>query len=371
MVQNLKDTLRNVRGRWVKTSCLFLWLSAVGWLLFTFTRTIKLQEFQNLPNTVEYTIELKKYQSIAHFPRGVLSLPGPRELLHLKDFKFYNSKLNVCKSKNSLVLALVHTAPNHFVHRKIIRSTWGSVHHFRNLTFNVAFLLGQTNRRLQSRINQEMKQHCDIIQGSFVDSYRNLSYKHMMGYKWAMEFCPNAIMIFKVDDDVYVDSFQILNFLYSTFGLKPFNILACSVISSGTLTHRSGKWGVSRSEFSFDMYPEYCSGMGYFVSLDIVKDILAASRYAPFFWIDDIFVTGLVAEVLNLNRLPINAHTSDRPEEMTKWLRQGKGPSPYMLGLISPHNGMEILAALWNKTTIRANNYTGNLYIKNNPKYLC
>ncbi|XP_076343417.1 UDP-GalNAc:beta-1,3-N-acetylgalactosaminyltransferase 1-like [Tachypleus tridentatus] len=280
MIQDLKNILMNLRGRWVKTSYIFLWLSTMGWLLFIYTRTIKIQEFQNLANTMDYTIEIKKYQSSVHFPRGVLSLPGPSELLHLKDFRFHNSKLNACESKNPLVLALVHSAPNHFVHRKIIRRTWGSVRHFRNFTFNVAFLLGQTNRRLQSRIYQEMKQYCDIIQGSFVDSYRNLSYKHMMGYKWVMEFCPSAIMIFKVDDDVYVDSFQVLNFLSSTFGLKPFNILACSVMSSGTLTHRKGKWGVTRSEFSFDMYPEYCSGMGYFAFWTLLK-IFSQQVYMP------------------------------------------------------------------------------------------
>ncbi|XP_013773664.1 beta-1,3-galactosyltransferase 5-like [Limulus polyphemus] len=316
-----------LRCKSLKIRYFFLWVSAMGGFLFTFTGTRRRPE---LPNIIGDTLQLNEYRSNIHFPRSVLSEPSPMELLHLKDFKFVYNSTKICREKPPFILVLVHTAPNHFIHRKLIRNTWGSIRHIHNVTISIGFLLGETDQRLQSRIRQEKDQHHDIIQGSFVDSYRNLSLKHIMGYKWATEFCPKATFILKLDDDVYVDTFQIVRFLLFTFGRSPTSVLACSVVSAGTLPHRNGKWGVTRKEFSFDTYPEYCSGMGYFVTLDIARDILAASKRLPFFWVDDIFVTGIVAEALDLSRLPINAHTSDRPEDMINWLKQGKGPSPYI-----------------------------------------
>ena len=42
---------------------------------------------------------------------------------------------------------------------------------------------------LQEEIEKENSEHHDIIQGDFVDSYRNLSYKNIMGKLWVSEFC--------------------------------------------------------------------------------------------------------------------------------------------------------------------------------------
>ncbi|XP_076360401.1 beta-1,3-galactosyltransferase 5-like [Tachypleus tridentatus] len=343
-----------LRCKAVKIRYFFLWVSAMGGFLFTLTGTRRRPELQNV---IDDTLQLNEYHSNVHFPRNVLSQLSLKELLHLKDFTFVHNATKICREGPPFILVLVHTAPNHFIHRKLIRNTWGSIRHFHNVTISVGFLLGETDRRLQSRIREESNQYHDIIQGSFVDSYRNLSLKHLMGYKWATEFCPKATFIFKLDDDVYVDAFQVVKFLIFTFGLSPTSVLACSVVSAGTLPQRNGKWSVTRKEYSFDTYPEYCSGMGYIVSMDIVRDILAASKRLPFFWVDDIFVTGIVAEALGLSRLPINAHTSDRPEDMINWLKQGKGPSPYMLGLISPRDRIERTELLWNKTLINYNFY--------------
>ena len=42
---------------------------------------------------------------------------------------------------------------------------------------------------LQEEIERENSEHHDIIQGDFVDTYRNLSYKNIMGKLWVSEFC--------------------------------------------------------------------------------------------------------------------------------------------------------------------------------------
>ena len=64
----------------------------------------------------------------------------------------------------------------------------------------------------------------DILQGSFVDSYRqwpkkhgkkqwssskslnrNLSYKAILGHLWISSNCPEADLVVKADDDFFID----------------------------------------------------------------------------------------------------------------------------------------------------------------------
>ena len=50
------------------------------------------------------------------------------------------------------------------------------------------------------------------MQGNFLDTYYNLTYKSVMGHLWVSEFCRQAELVVKTDDDIYVD-------LYGAFSL--------------------------------------------------------------------------------------------------------------------------------------------------------
>ena len=52
----------------------------------------------------------------------------------------------------------------------------------------------------------------DLVQGNFLDTYYNLTYKSVMGHLWVSEFCRQAELVVKTDDDIYVD-------LYGAFSL--------------------------------------------------------------------------------------------------------------------------------------------------------
>ena len=57
---------------------------------------------------------------------------------------------------------------------------------------------------LQNVINKENEAYHDIVQGDFVDHYKNLSYKAIMGKLWVSEFCEQAEFVVKTDDDMYI-----------------------------------------------------------------------------------------------------------------------------------------------------------------------
>ena len=55
---------------------------------------------------------------------------------------------------------------------------------------------------------------------------------------------------------------------------------------------RHGKWGIPMEELPDDLYPPYCSGMGYVFSTDVAVALYHVSFYVKFFWVDDAFISG-------------------------------------------------------------------------------
>ena len=64
------------------------------------------------------------------------------------------------------------------------------------------------------QLNFESTDHGDLVQGSFTDSYRNLTYKNVMGLLWVTQFCSHAQYIVKTDDDMFLDMFEIWFLIY-------------------------------------------------------------------------------------------------------------------------------------------------------------
>ena len=91
----------------------------------------------------------------------------------------------------------------------MIRDTWGNPD-IPDINTRLVFLLGATDdTNLQKSISEESSAHGDIVQGEFLDTYHNLSYKAIMGNLWVSEFCEQAEFVVKTDDDMFVDLFEV------------------------------------------------------------------------------------------------------------------------------------------------------------------
>ena len=89
--------------------------------------------------------------------------------------------------------------------REDIRQTWGRPT-ILGVNTRLVFLLGEPhNPPDQDLLVSESAKYGDIIQGSFLDSYQNLTYKNIMGKVWVSEFCSQAEFVIKTDDDTYID----------------------------------------------------------------------------------------------------------------------------------------------------------------------
>ena len=85
--------------------------------------------------------------------------------------------------KNTKIVCIVHSALNHHEKRTIIRKTWSQASEdLSNL--KTVFVLGTSTVKSDVKgIYLEADEYKDILMGDFIDSYRNLSYKNILGNK--------------------------------------------------------------------------------------------------------------------------------------------------------------------------------------------
>jgi len=319
------------------------------------------------------------------------------DILDFQDFQWVTSPVNKCgKSDNKhgdsdgklYLLVLVNSTPENFKQRNLIRETWGSVRKFRGWRVRVLFLLGQAvgskkdewvgNSVLKSRslhhhqsffksssiastsfeaestnklIALESHLHTDIVQGNFLDTDRNSTYKHVMGYKWVQENCHEnpPKFVLKTDDNVFVEMYHLLNFVSAVYGPNPGPSLVCDVVPAGTVPRkRGGHTGFLKQE----LYPKYCSGSAYLITPSLMSKFLKATMEVSPLWQDDymykhhnnhndndgdvyidtnVYMTGLVRDHLNVSPFYLNLRYTYELDRANRWLRNNNNiPLPFI-----------------------------------------
>lgn len=222
-------------------------------------------------------------------------LNDPYVNLHKFEYKISNEF--ACNS-DVLAVIMVNSSPGKVKERTAIRETWGSVRYYLGATVVTMFMLAKTNDiKLQADIEKESQTYQDIVQGNFIDSYRNLTYKTVMGLHWVRTYCNRTKFALKVDDDTMVDVYHLVTFLLqkSPDG-NVNNFLYCSVYKNqGPVRRSSDKWFVPNHEYPYAKYPPYCEGFAYIMSNDVTRYLYETSAKVKFYWIDDVYITGLVA----------------------------------------------------------------------------
>jgi hypothetical protein len=210
-------------------------------------------------------------------------------------------------SANQSVFIALISAPYHFKERNDIRETW-LVHLKSALEKNLlgmarfGFFLGQTkNDSIQKRIKEESQKHGDIIQIDMDDSYRNLTLKGIAVLNWVRQHCAKVDLVFKVDDDVYVNVHNLVHFVrsnyqsnnslfgYGNFGFYPIRMEL-------GYSEDYAKWDMTFEEYPWSYYPNYVNGPAYFMHASVVVPLLAASQTTPLIPFEDVFLTGMCTE---------------------------------------------------------------------------
>ncbi|KAH7951637.1 lactosylceramide 1,3-N-acetyl-beta-D-glucosaminyltransferase [Rhipicephalus sanguineus] len=216
------------------------------------------------------------------------------ERLYNKPNKYLINQLNVCLSGTPVdYVFFVLSAAHHTEQRTIIRRTWveEALRCSRN---RVLFIFGKpSTAELQSALEFESRQYGDIVQGDFWDTYRNLSLKVVMMLRWALDHCPQARFLVKMDDDSFPNLSNIYRVMYgqtedSIYG----EIRRGSVVNR----NRNSKWYVSYEEYPRDVAPDFITGGMYVIGGRAVDLLYRATGHVKPFVMEDMFLTGMCAE---------------------------------------------------------------------------
>ncbi|XP_064485590.1 beta-1,3-galactosyltransferase 5-like [Ornithodoros turicata] len=271
----------------------------------------------------------KSVQRCVHDPVPCPRLSYPdRTNDSLIDFKDFKLVLNTkpCTDE-ATVLVLVHSAANHFKERDSIRSSWSAGSGWlKNLSLRVVFFLADVeDASLQALIEHENHFYGDTVQGNFVDSYHNLTYKHIMALRWATTYCPTVPRVIKMDDDIFVHVFNLAKALELTEGMGT-GWIACYVQRQMPVVRSPGsKWRVEESDYPGSFFEDYCSGWAYLTEPATIASIIEESRYRPYFWVDDVHVTGTLARMAGVRLHRTNSFYTTEAQTLAAWADNGEG----------------------------------------------
>ncbi|XP_010865961.1 N-acetyllactosaminide beta-1,3-N-acetylglucosaminyltransferase 2 [Esox lucius] len=237
--------------------------------------------------------------------------------VRLKDFLLYMrcrsyplvvDQPDICRrtpgGESPYLLIAVKSLASHFDRRQAIRESWGRAGVLANKTVVTVFLLGNSTAvdhhpDLSEMLRYENARHRDILQWNYRDTFFNLTIKEVLFLDWMSTRCPGAQYIFKGDDDVFVNTLGVLDFLKGLSGSRAKDLFIGDVITNaGPHRDKKVKYFIPESLF-LGVYPPYAGGGGYLFSGNLTGRLLWASRHVALYPIDDVY-TGMCLRKLGL-----------------------------------------------------------------------
>ncbi|XP_071804775.1 beta-1,3-galactosyltransferase 5-like [Asterias amurensis] len=211
---------------------------------------------------------------------------------HLFNFTIRNQAacFNRSNSNGELFLVLlVKCAPFEKLDREQIRKTWGGVKEVLGRRVLTMFLLGEsTDPIIRKQVQEEDSTYHDLIQEDFIDNYKNLTYKNMMGLKWVSMYCPQNSFVVSVDADMVINIVTLVKRLST----MPKTNFAEGHLRTDTpiIRKKKHKCFVPKEEWADNLYPPFLMGACYAMSRDAAVGVFDVSKYIPFLRLDDVFV---------------------------------------------------------------------------------
>lgn len=219
--------------------------------------------------------------------------------INVYPFSFLESMEEICGSSQKIfLLFLIKSAPGNSQRRRVIRETWANRTYFNSHIIRHVFLLAKTkNTSIYDNNILEKRQNHDIVEMSFIDAYYNNTYKTMGGINWCVKYCSTAKFVMLVDDDMYVATDYLLDYLQ---GLPDSRTLFMGrkwqdVPQRGIRQ----KWYMSYEEYPYDKYPPFLSAGAIIMSMDFVHRLQIGIQYTKRFKFDDVFLA-IVAHKLRV-----------------------------------------------------------------------
>ena len=167
-----------------------------------------------------------------------------------------------------------------------------------------------------SELVKEMAEEGDLLMGDMEESYHHLVHKHVMGLQWVAENCQNNLVI-KMDDDIFVNFRAILEAALRSAPASGLWMAGLLQLRLPVQRSEASKWAVTRGQWPQDKWPDFLSGWCYVIPGTGVRRILSVlDKDTRLLWIDDIMITGILADKAGLKRVSLNSAFTVYTEQM-------------------------------------------------------
>ncbi|KAJ3585943.1 hypothetical protein NHX12_012350 [Muraenolepis orangiensis] len=226
---------------------------------------------------------------------------------HCRYFPMSINHPEKCRDGDVRLLIVVKSVIEQHDRRDAVRRTWGR----EQITgggkdIKTLFLVAKPSRdkdvkNLQKLIEYEDRIHGDILQWDFMDTFFNLTLKEVNFLKWFDIYCPNVEFIFKGDDDVFVNTQNLMDLIdFRAKGQNVSGLFIGDIISKAIpIRNRQSKYYIPKELYN-KPYPPYAGGGGFLMSGQLARRLFVASESLELYPIDDVFL-GVCLEKLHLS----------------------------------------------------------------------
>uniref|UniRef100_A0A8C6S4D4 Hexosyltransferase n=1 Tax=Neogobius melanostomus TaxID=47308 RepID=A0A8C6S4D4_9GOBI len=176
------------------------------------------------------------------------------------------------KSSNVFLLLVIKSSPGNFDRREVLRKTWARERQHNGLWVRRIFISGTAGSgvervRLNELLKAEQKEHRDILQWDFHESFFNLTLKQILFFEWMKHRCPNVHFLLNGDDDVFANTDGMVEYLTDLPGNNGSSHLYTGYVFENAAPFRSNrsKYYIPK-QITAELYPPYCGGGGYLLS---------------------------------------------------------------------------------------------------------
>jgi hypothetical protein len=225
----------------------------------------------------------------------------PAEIIYEAGHVDVSSQVCPDLGRDIKLLIAITSAPSHESARMAIRETWG--HFASRKDIAIAFMLGSiSNETVNANIEKEQYLYGDIIRGKFRDTYDNLTLKTISMLEWVDNYCPKAAFVLKTDDDMFINVSRLLAFI-AKHSPEQRAIYGRLAKKWKPIRNKKSKYYISCNQYKPAVFPDFTTGPAYLLPARLSKELYVAALNHTYFKLEDVFVTGIVANSLKIKRV--------------------------------------------------------------------
>uniref|UniRef100_A0A7I4Y443 Hexosyltransferase n=1 Tax=Haemonchus contortus TaxID=6289 RepID=A0A7I4Y443_HAECO len=126
--------------------------------------------------------------------------------------------------------------------------------------------------------------------------------ENISAMRYVASVCTEVKAVLKVDDDV---AWNVLETSLLVNSAAANGSIHCPQIQKPPVRDPNSTWYISEEEFPGEMYPPYCCGFAYLIPVPALQTILNATKTERLIHMEDVFITGQLAQKSGVNHVNI------------------------------------------------------------------